>query len=296
MLIKRISLTVFFILALLSSYLLAGLTWQVYDIVSGSDTPPLPQTPSVINTATPAQDTGSLLRSIQKANLFGTEAAQTAAKQPPKPTPKTDTSNIKETRLNIQLHGLVHGEKGVAVISYSGKQGAYAVGDRIDRGQSRKIELTEIAAHYVIISNNGIAEKLTLPEKKKPKQKAVSQAVQVSTDRSMSLNLNTEQFHEILGGKPSVQIASNPLALSRFMILKPQRRGKTLHGYQIQPGRDKRLMQAAGLKPRDIITHINRTPAANLNISELYKLLQNGQNISLTLERNGQPLNMDISL
>lgn len=295
MLIKRISLAVFFILALLAAYLLAGLTWQIYDLVSGTNTPQLPKVEVQQAPQTPT-NTRNLLRTIQQANLFGVEPKKSAPKPAPKVVQKTDTSNIKETRLNIQLQGLVHGEKGVAVITYSGKQGAFSVGERIDRGQSRKVELKEIAATYVIISNNGVAEKLTLPEEKRKKTSSSSISKAVPDKSALSLDLNTEQFHEILGGKPSVQIASNPLALSRFMILKPQRRGTTLHGYQIQPGRDKRLMQAAGIKARDIITHINRTPAAQLNISELYQLLQNGQSISLTLERDGQPLNMDIRL
>lgn len=287
---KRISSALFFLLLAICAFYLAKVSWQLVDLF----TPQPARNLSITDTKMPdTTDTpaSALAGEISRHYLFGKPASKTR-KAP------AITGDIKNTQLNIQLLGLVGGTGGVAVISYEGKQGAYRAGDQIAKSTKRKLELAQIAPDHIIIFNNGVAEKLILPRRPAARQRITAKASTSfkQVEQVQKLDLNTEVFHDILGGKPRVQLASNPLALSRYMNLSPRKQGSRLRGYSISPGKDQRLMQQAGLKPRDLITHIDGVPAAELAIPSLFDTLKNAPSVTLTIERNGQPMNMEITL
>lgn len=278
------------VLVVLTAWLLAPLIWQIAALFKDVPTPqfsPASVTSSAAISA-PNTDTASLVAEIQAHHLFG-QAARPAQDKPAAVI--TATQEVKQTRLNIKLLGLVSGQNGVAVINFEGKQGAYRIDEVISDKRSRRVTLAAIAQDHVIIYNNDVAEKLLLPKKA-----ARSAAIASASSTPREVSLSDPAFTELLGQNPKRTLTSNPLALTRFMSLAPQRNGNRLAGYRIQAGRDTRLLERAGLNSGDLITHINNIPATNLDIPQLYQIISNTAAVSLTLQRNGKPVTMDIRL
>lgn len=126
-------------------------------------------------------------------HLFGTPEKKAVS------TKRNIPSPVKETKLNIKLLGVLNGESSVAVIKFRGKQRAYKEGDILIGSESlhHAVQLVSVEDNYIVISNNGIEEKITLPGKKQNNQLIISVSQPVSPVDSIILN-NTdgsESYH-----------------------------------------------------------------------------------------------------
>lgn len=293
--LKRISLLLFLLIACACAIALSQLTWKIISLSLPSSPPSISSSasaPTASNTANNALNTA--IKAIREQSLFGQAIA---AQSPYQALP--DQEDIKQTRLNIQLLGLVHGTNSVAVVNYEGKQGAYLVGEVIGKKGGREVSLATIEADHVIIYNNGEPEKLLLPKDKAAPRGAESKAASRSSHSASldkTIDLTSTQYRRLVGNDPKMTLMTNPLSLSKFMMLSPVNANGALKGYRITAGPDKRLLATSGINTGDIVTHIDNTPVSSLDITALYQLLQSANSVSLTLDRDGQPLNMDIKL
>ena len=289
--LKRISQLIFVLILLLCAYVLAQLSWQVIALFYPNTTQTFNtiSSPKISQTIPSQQD---YLQRIRAANLFGTPV-DNIKDSPPKAIVKTD--NIRETRLNITLLGLIKGDNSVAVVNYQGKQGAYKENEWIaDQGRT-KVRLISIETDHIIIENNSVPEKLLLPDAKRPQSFSTSSSAR-SGSASQSIDFGSDNIQNLIGGNIREVMSSDPLSLMKYMSLVPEKSGNAMTGYRINAGQDKRLLQATGIKPGDIITHLDGVPVNTIDISKFYQLLQTANHVALTLRRNGKPVTMDIRL
>ena len=85
-------------------------------------------------------------------------------------------------------------------------------------------------------------------------------------------------------------LAAAPHQLSE--LIRPQpvfADGKQL-GYRVYPGRNRAQFTKLGLKPGDLVTQINGAPLDDpARGLEIFKVLEEGGQVSVTVERDGQP-------
>lgn len=275
------------LISILCAYQLAKLTWQVHEIFnSQASYSPLTSDPRTVDFShTNSRPIEEFVTKIIKHNIFGSVPKSTTP-----PPIKAEPSKIKKTHLNIDLLGLIKGNQSVAIIRFEENQQAYRIGDYIQKKDSHMIEVTAIEENHVIILNKGVPERLLLPLKN------ISEAgIAIDTTPSQNIiDLHSENIKAFIGDDVRDALMVDPFSFSALVSFSPYLQGSILHGYRIVPGEDKRLLQELGLSNSDVVIRINNVPVSNLNESMFNELLQNIDPITITLERNGQPINMDI--
>lgn len=280
-----------FILSLLISgfcaYLLAHLTWQVHGIFNprASYVASTPYPGTLDSTPANTRPIEDFVSEIIKHNIFGRMPINTS-----NTLLKAEPKLIKKTHLKIDLLGLIKGNQSAAVIRFEEKQEVYRVGDFVQETANNVIKVTAIEEDHVIILNNGVPERLLLPLK----NNGETGVARVTTSTRNSINLSEENIKAFMGDDVRDTLMVDPFSYSTFVTFSPFLQGNTLHGYRITPGQDKRLLQELGLSSSDVITRINSIPIYNLNASMFSEILQSIDPIEITLERNGQTVNMDI--
>ncbi|MFT6552728.1 MAG: general secretion pathway protein C [Zhongshania marina] len=189
---------------------------------------------------------------------------------------------VRRSTLKITVIGLVAGndEKGVAVLRHANKTKAYSVGEKIEVPGS--VRLLAVLPEYIIIENNRKREKIELD--KKAALAGISSAASPSVDDNSTVNLNTPEIRSLIGdARDTVQ--NSPLMLARFFSANPVNEGGQLLGYEIKPGRDKRLFEQLSLEPGDVVLSVNGQSVADLQPQELFKLMQNTTSFELLVQR-----------
>ena len=106
--------------------------------------------------------------------------------------------------------------------------------------------------------------------------------------------------------EPSVLLAqyryalvNNPeslMDLVRAVPVQDEASGQT-KGFRISPGKDRRLLGRFGLRSGDIVTGVNGVVLDNpLKALELMRELATATSVSLSVERNGEPLEFNFSV
>ena len=292
----RISSALLYLLLLALGIIAAQLTWKL--VALDSAYAPQPSVSKVSgNTQNSARDSLSAIKIISAEHLFGQPVKAQARAVNKTPSPKT----LQKTKLNIRLTGLLIGDTSVAVIVYKGQQGAYLVDEYIVRSNHLKVQLDSIQRNYVIISNNGIQERLSLPKSNtrtlaKTGIIAKPAAAGATPKSSISLDLSSPKIQAILGIAAKKIISSNPLTLSKFLRISPSIQQGKLQGYIIAAGPDERLLQAAHIHAGDIITHVDGKAVAGLTLPGLYQSIKSSNSVIVTVDRNGAIITMDIKL
>jgi general secretion pathway protein C len=63
-----------------------------------------------------------------------------------------------------------------------------------------------------------------------------------------------------------------------------------MQGYRVYPGRDRRQFAALGLRPGDLIKDVDGAALTNpQQAAEIFQGLGDKEQVSVTVERNGQP-------
>ena len=232
-------------------------------------------------TQTSARPAGMLHESIVKTHIFGESTADDVA------LPVQSTENAPETRLNLKLHGAVQStdpKKAHAIISETGKTSeVYFTGEPIPGGAT----LHEVKTTQVIISRGGVLEALKLPEISKGAPVAASAS---AARRNFGPSTVRQEMDDV-----------EPDSVARFTdVVRPQpyMPDGTLKGYRLYPGRDRKSFAAMGLRPGDLVTDINGVPLTDMSQGmALFQSLGEATQLTVTLERNGQPevLTLDTS-
>ncbi len=227
--------------------------------------------------------------------LFG------AVDQPAK-AEQSSADNVRESRLNIKLLGVVAGDNGngVAVLAHDGKVRSYRSGDALD--MSRKVTLHSVYPMFVLIEHGGIRERIAL--KNKPgANKGIAQSGKRSPQRNTgtnklasqrSVNLRAPAIQSLVGDVRET-ITQSPLKLVRYMTAQPWSDDQH-QGYRIQSGIDKRLLPYIGLRSGDVILAVNDKPIREIDISQVNSLVNSSDRFSLRVLRDGRQIGVNLDL
>jgi len=231
--------------------------------------------PSIAASASMAQDSTPAppirLADIAAAHLFG-EGRDTNA-----------DANAPQTNVQLLLSGVLavpDPKRGMAIIGpNSGSGRLYTVGAALPGG----VSLYAVYADRVLIDRGGVIESLQLPKQLQPAKSApVASTVQSPAQRLAAL---AQGNGALLGG-----------LVRATAVLLP---GGKLSGYRIFPGGRANLstFTQLGLRPGDLVTAINGTPlddAARGN--EILQTLSSAASATLTVQRNGQSMDLNLNL
>lgn len=174
------------------------------------------------------------------------------------------------TSLPLTLFGIRTNEAsggGSAIIAGAdGVQNSWSVGETIMPGAM----LHAVAFDHVVISNNGVLEKLY-----------IDQSVPAENVTPNSLAPTPEQTSE-----PSVKL--NAQTLQQSVGLNPRNEGGKVTGLVVSAKDDGTMLSAAGLQKGDVITSVNGRPVSAA--AELAAQLRPGARLTLEIERGAQKL------
>ena len=217
--------------------------------------------------------------SIADAHLFGENSAN--ADSVP-----VETVNAPDTRLNLKLKGTVatddQSKAHAIILDGTGNEDGFFIHDLIPGGAI----LHRVLPDRVILNRGGILETLRLPKK------STGDAAGASKSRSA-----TSRVTPTLPTR--VQNLAAPTATSFTDIVRPQpyMPNGQLKGYRVYPGRDRRAFASLGLQAGDLVTEINgmalNIPAQGM---EAFGTLGNAAPVTLTVERNGEPISMTVDV
>lgn len=200
-------------------------------------------------------------------------------------TIKQQHSNIKSTRLNLTLIGILNQKnQSLAIIKQGGGQDKiYKINDFIDSSTMIK----EVHAKYIILARNGGFEKLTMKRNK----------IDFTKNKNVSMQppISTTNKSKLLGYLK--QLNTNPKELLSIVSVKPNYTKDGMNGFTISPGIEHKLFDKLGLKRGDIITHINNIEINSLSQAiKLRKELSKQTYFDFMIERKGRTLSLSINL
>ncbi|MCP3906476.1 MAG: type II secretion system protein GspC [Oceanicoccus sp.] len=235
---------------------------------------------------------------LQSINLFGAVGAVPVLQTETAVVADNAALNATKTKLKLSLEGIVHtpdDDESLAVIVYQNKQDQYYIGDKLPAGNN--VTLARVMTDHVILDNSGRYESLWLYDDEK---KASGPRQAVSPPQS-----NTTAVTDKRGNAGATNLAKgyrdrlykNPSSLAQVLRISPAQKDGQMLGYRVSPGRDRQQFTQLGFKTNDIVTSINGIeldePSKAL---EIYKLMRTASEASFTVDRNGAPVEVLVSL
>jgi general secretion pathway protein C len=224
------------------------------------------------------------VQAIAAAHLFG--KADPAAVAPP-PRREEVHEDLAETRLNLALKGTIAangGESSLAIIAAQGQEEkVYGVSDTVVPGTT----LYAVYPDRVVLDTGGGLEALKLP-KEFPKggPTNVRRSVPVTSEAPAP------------DPTPSIQqvVTENVTQLADVIRPTPYFVGGEQQGYRVYPGRDRKQFAALGLRPGDLIKSVNGASLTDpQQAMEIFQSLGESDQVTVTVERNGQPQVLTLS-
>ena len=258
--------------------LVVAIAWQLARIVwllmPGSATgDEIFAPPSQLGTPA-AQMSGQVdVQSIATAHIFGQANAE-----PVLETPQQTYEDLAETRLSLTLKGTMPNtnvESSIAIIADNrDEEKNYFIRDTVTAGTT----LHAVYADRVVLNRSGTLEVLKLP-KDFPK----------GTGR---VRRNTTSVNRAAANPRSIQnvVTTNATKLADVIRPTPYYVSGQMQGYRVYPGRDRKKFAALGLRPGDLIKDIDGAALTNpQQATQIFQNLGNAEQVSVTVERNGQP-------
>ncbi|WP_415720064.1 type II secretion system protein GspC [Photobacterium ganghwense] len=239
--------------------------------------------------ASPGQEKGNV-SDVLAMNLFGRYQADAPVVAPKQPVQK----DAPQTKLRLTLVGLVASSNphtALAVITNQGKQNTYGIGEVID---GTRATLQAVFADRVIIRNNGRDETLMLDGVDFGKSASVATPAPVARQRP------APEPAQPAASEPGAEPASDLSRIKQEILEKPQnlfsyirlsqvQRDGNLIGYRVNPGKDRALFDAVGLKADDLAVSLNGNDLTDPAVmAKLWTELSNATDFTLTVERDGQ--------
>ena len=220
---------------------------------------------------------GADAQSIVAAHIFGEADPEDApAAQPIEP----DTENLEDTRLtNLSLKGTVTAtpaERAVAIIAdASNEEEVYAIGDAVTSGA----KLHAVYSDRVVLNENGVLTNLKLPRDFPEVTPTSARRDSTITNRATT---STQSIQAV--------VAQNVSKLADVIRPTPYFVNGQQQGYRVYPGRNRAQFSQLGLRPGDLIREIDGQALTDPNQAmQIFETLNNADQVSVTVERNGQP-------
>ncbi len=262
-----------------SLLLVIAIGWQIAQIIwmlvpgpaAGDNVPvPVSAAPSSVQSSTVTDVTA-----IANAHMFGVadqEDAPAAAALP------VADENLEETRLtNLSLKGTVASarpEFSVAIIA-DGKdeERVYAIDEPI--GSSAKLHA--VYPDRVVLNENGKLTNLKLPK-------------EFPTSQPNSVRRTTSATRQTPRNSIQSVVSNNLSNLADVIRPTPYFSNGKQVGYRVYPGRNRQQFAALGLRPGDLIKDIDGQALNDpTQAMQVFQSLGTAQQVSVTVERNGQP-------
>jgi general secretion pathway protein C len=191
-----------------------------------------------------------------------------------------ETDNLSDTRLsNLSLKGTIAStpaDMAVAIIADgASEEKVYMIGQSVTSGAT----LHAVYADRVVLNENGVLTNLKLP-KDFPKS-AVTAARRDSTVRNRATT-----------NKQSIQsvVAKNVSRLADVIRPTPYFVNGQQQGYRVYPGRNREQFASLGLRPGDLIKDIDGQALSDPSQAmKIFQSMDSADQVSVTVERNGQP-------
>jgi general secretion pathway protein C len=266
-------------LFMLSAWVLGQMIWQPWSVASLTSWQPS----SSLSTATIGPDKVDITQ-LLNSNLFGKYQADAPVVEKPK------VQDAPKSRLNVVLVGIVTSSernKSLAVIANRGKQATYGIGEAI---AGTRAKLVQVHADRVIIDNSGRDETVML--------EGIKYSKSVETNERHSRTKESGQKVSSDGlAKIRDEIRRDAKQIFQYVRMSQVKKDGAVIGYRLSPGKDKALFDSVGLRAGDIAIAINgqalQDPAA---MGEVFRSLSQLTELTLTVERDGQPFEIYIEL
>lgn len=264
------------VLVVIIAWQLARIVWMLVPGPAAGDPVPVPagQLPAGGTTDSTMADVAA----IAAAHLFG-EAKSDGSARPQPVVQQTD--NLQDTRLtNLTLKGTLAAEPpetSFAIIADgSNDEKVYRVGQSVTSGAS----LHAVYRDRVVLNENGVLRKLDLPREyeskaRRPAPRRDFTAAREAADASQSIQ---------------AVVAQNVSKLADVIRPTPYFVNGEQQGYRVYPGRNRAQFAALGLRPGDLIKDIDGQSLSDpAQAMQIFESLGQADQVSVTVERNGQP-------
>ncbi len=261
-------------LVVLIGWQLANVVWT---LVPGSSTGDAVSVPAGLSTSGSGGASADV-QSIADASLFGKADPVEAGAVEEAPV-IIDTAVA--TKLYLTLKGTIVSnvdDQSAAIIQVGPTDDkVFVIGDTVTNGA----RLQAVENRRVILNENGQLTELKLPEDFKTSR----QARRTTPSRQRAANPRSTPSRSI----QSV-VSQNAARLSDVIRPTPYFVNGQQQGYRVYPGRDRRQFAALGLKAGDLIKDIDGQSLADpQQAMQIFQALGNAQQVTVTVERNGQP-------
>jgi general secretion pathway protein C len=230
--------------------------------------------------------------SVAKWHLFGNAQGVMA------PAPASNLATV----LKLGLRGTLalpdpKDERAIAIITNEqGNETSYRIGADVAPGA----RLVEVFADHVVLEHQGIAESLALP---RPEQHAPplpdrnQQALKTAAAPASSIPPGVNAKGAAAPAATPPGAATTRLDPQEFARqIRPVFADGRIVGADIS-GADATVLSRVGLRATDVVTAINGTPLAGVsNPQALMDQLQNASSIQVTVQRDGKPATLTLSL
>mgnify|MGYP006403797997 FL=1 len=243
-------------------------------------------------------------RQIIEQNLFGKAVAE--SKNDTKKQNKV-INNAPETRLSINLTGIVavsqNDQAGLAIIESQGKQETYVVDDAV---QGTRAKLAQVLPDRVILDVNGRFETLMLdgldftktvsmPVLAEREEPALMDGPQLDEIEQINATEDEEVKDALIETRE--EVLDDPGKLFDYIRVSQAMVDGELVGYRLSPGKDPALFKQMGLMNNDLAIAINGYQLNDLKQAmSAINELRNSTDASITIERDGEQIDVQFSL
>jgi len=261
------------LLVVVIAWKLAQLVWMLVPAPAAGDSV---ATPARVTAAAVGSDTSTEVSAISAAHVFG---IADAADEAPAPVPE-EFEDLRDTRLsNLSLKGTIASypaELSVAIIADGGnKEEIYTIGSAVANGAN----LHAVYADRVVLNENGVLTNLKLP---KDFPEGTPTMARRDTTTAIRPSADTQSIQSV--------VAQNVSKLSDVIRPTPYFVDGQQQGYRVYPGRNRAQFTALGLRPGDLVKDIDGQSLSDpQQAMEIFQTLGDSSEVSVTVERNGQP-------
>lgn len=257
--------------------LVAAIAWQlariIWILMPGSSVGDESITaPSQLRTPAAAVAGQVDVQAIAGAHMFGKASAAPVVERPPE-----RYEDLAETRLSLSLKGTnVHTERTLSsaiIADNRNEEKVYFIDQIVTAGTA----LHAVYADRVVLNRSGTLEVLKLP-KEFPKGSGRNPRDTTSVSRTST---NPRSIQRV--------VSENVTRLADVIRPTPYYVSGQMQGYRVYPGRDRKQFAALGLRPGDLIKDIDGNALTNpQQATQIFQNLGNAEQVSVTVERNGQ--------
>jgi general secretion pathway protein C len=264
----------------ISLLLVVVIVWQlakiIWMLVPGPSAGDPVTVPANIPVSSSQPGASADVQSIVAAHMFGQADADEEAVIAPV---IDDSASYRDTRLaNLSLKGTIAAtptEIAVAIIADgNNEEKVYTIGEQVTSGAS----LHAVHTDRVVLNENGVLTNLKLP-KDFPAGTTVASRTRPTPTRATS---STQSIQAV--------VAQNVSKLADVIRPTPYFINGQQQGYRVYPGRDRQKFAKLGLRPGDLIKDIDGQALTDpTQAMQIFESLNNAEQVSVTVERNGQP-------